>query len=503
MTSLKRNIVSVYTSQIYVTGVGIAMTPLYIRYMGPEAYGLIGFFSVLQALFNFLDMGLTPTTARETARYGGGAMDALNYRRLTRALEGVFFGVALVGGTLMFVSADRVASDWLSISALSYAETSASIQLMSAVVVLRWISGFYRGVIGGHERLFWLGVFNAGIATLRFVLVMPLLIFFDATPVAFFKFQLLVAFIEISTLAWFAYRLMPAVPFNKRISWEWAPLKSPLKFSLSIAFTASVWVLVTQTDKLVLSRILPLSDYGYFSVAVLVASGIAILSGPVSGAIMPRMARLHAENRHEDINAVYRHATQLVMVVVVPVSLVLAFYPEEVLWAWTGDATLVEKAAPVLRLYSVGYCVLAASAFPYYLQYANGNLSLHVIGNVLFIALLIPSVIFGTLRFGMEGAGWAWLAANSVYFIAWVPLVHKRFFPGQHLNWLVRDIFAIAVPATMMVSALASISSFENFKSRWAVAGALLLIGLIALVISIVCSSYFRSSVYYNLKNFK
>jgi O-antigen/teichoic acid export membrane protein len=65
---LKKNILANYASQIYVTLIGIFMVPLYIKYMGAEAYGLVGFFAMLQAWFNLLDMGLTPTTARETAR---------------------------------------------------------------------------------------------------------------------------------------------------------------------------------------------------------------------------------------------------------------------------------------------------------------------------------------------------------------------------------------------------------------------------------------------------
>ena len=70
--SLKHNILSNYVSQIYVTVIGIVMVPLYLKYMGAEAYGLVGFFAMLQAWFQLLDMGLTPTMSRETARYRGG-----------------------------------------------------------------------------------------------------------------------------------------------------------------------------------------------------------------------------------------------------------------------------------------------------------------------------------------------------------------------------------------------------------------------------------------------
>lgn len=80
--SLQKNIAANYVSQIYVTLIGIVMLPVYIKYMGAEAYGLVGFFSMLQAWFSLLDLGLTPTIGRETARFKAGAVSALDFRRL-------------------------------------------------------------------------------------------------------------------------------------------------------------------------------------------------------------------------------------------------------------------------------------------------------------------------------------------------------------------------------------------------------------------------------------
>ena len=103
--SLRRNILANYVSQLYVTAAGIVMVPLYIQYMGADAFGLVGFFTMLQAWFNLLDMGLTPTMARESARYRGGGISLLDYRRLARAklLHGrdAWGPMALVGGRLL------------------------------------------------------------------------------------------------------------------------------------------------------------------------------------------------------------------------------------------------------------------------------------------------------------------------------------------------------------------------------------------------------------------
>ncbi len=312
--SLKKNILANYLSQFYVTLIGIVMVPLYITYMGAEAYGLVGFYAMLQAWFMLLDMGLTPTMARETARFRGGATDALSYRRLVRALEGVFLVVALVGGTAMFAAAGYISQNWLQVSQLPVAEVQAAIQLMAIIIAMRWMCGLYRGAVSGSERLVWLGGFNSMVATLRFVAVLPVLIFIGVTPTIFFSFQFVVAIIEFAGLLFYAYRLLPDIPQGQQLPWDWAPLKPVLKLSLTIAFTSSVWVLVTQTDKLVLSKILPLAEYGYFTLAVLVASGVMVISSPISGAIMPRMSKLEAESDHAGLIHVYRQTTQLVAV---------------------------------------------------------------------------------------------------------------------------------------------------------------------------------------------
>ena len=203
-----------------------------------------------------------------------------------------------------------------------------------------------------------------------------------------------------------------------------------------------------------LSKILPLADYGYFTVAVLVASGIAIMSGPISSAIMPRRSRLQAEGDEDQLIAIYRQATQLVSIISIPVALVLVVFSRQVLWAWTGDTTLIEKSAPVLSLYAAGYGVLAIASFPFYLQFAKGDLKLHLIGNVITLFTLIPAVIWTAAKYGLNGPGWAWFICHTIYLLLWMPVVHQRFAPGLHWSWLSRDVLLpmlIPVSTTLFI----------------------------------------------------
>ena len=485
--SLKKNIIASYASQLYVILIGIVMVPMYIRYMGAEAYGLVGFYAMLQVWFNLLDMGLTPTMARETARFHGGATDALSYRRLVRALEGIFITVALIGGATMFAASSYIARDWLKASQLPVVELQRAIQLIAVIIAMRWLCGLYRGAISGSERLVWLGNYNAFVATLRFIGVVPILIFVGVTPVIFFSYQFLIAIVELTGLLIYAYRILPGIPLGIRLPWSWAPLKPVIKFSLTIAFTSSMWVLVTQTDKLVLSKILPLEEYGYFTLTVLIASGVMVISSPISGSIMARMTRLEAKGDHAGLISVYRQATQLVAVIAAAVSVTLVLCAEPLLWAWTGDKNLAQHAAPILRLYAIGNGILAVAAFPYYLQYAKGKLRLHFIGNAGFVVLYIPTIIWAASQYGGIGAGYVWVGANLLTFVAWLPLIHQKFAPGLNLKWYFEDILVIATAAVIVGYCLSMFLSLG--ENRWVQLGEVVGFGSLVLISAASASS--------------
>lgn len=491
--SLKKNILANYISQIYVTLISILMVPLYIRYMGAEAYGLVGFYAMLQTWFMLLDVGLTPTMARETARFRGGATDALSLRHLLRALESIFIALAIFGAVAITAMSGSIAKNWLNVQHMPMAEVERSIILIAMIVALRWVCGLYRGAINGFECQVWLSNLNIAVSTSRFVLVILLFITVGTTPTIYFGYQLIVAIVEVVLLIVKTYHLMPKIELGRQLTWHWEPLRGVLKFSLSIAFTSSVWVFVTQTDKLILSKLLTLTEYAYFTLAVLVASGVSIISGPISSALLPRMSKISAEKDDAGLIRLYRNSTQLVGIIAVPAALVLAFFPEQVLWAWTGDSIIASKSAPLLTLYALGNGILALGAFPYYLQFAKGDLKLHLIGNFLFVLLLIPSLIWATLRYGACGAGYAWLGANLMYFLFWVPKVHERFIRGLHTQWLLRDLGAIILLPLVAVALAHSLLAWP--QSRILVTIWIALVSLATVIMAAAGSSFTRNAI--------
>jgi O-antigen/teichoic acid export membrane protein len=495
--SIKKNFIASYISQIYVSVVGILILPLYIKYLGAEAYGLVGFFTMMQAWFALLDLGLTPTIARETARYHGGTITALHYRQLYRIMNAFFIVIGVIGGFVLLLTAEAIAQKWLQVASLDMSVVVSAVQIMAISVALRWIGGFYRGVITGSERLIWLSYFNAIVATMRFPAVFITMLFCGFTPIVFFVHQLFIAIFEMLILYFMSSKLKPKITDFSHIGWHTESVKPVLKFALTIAFTSSVWVLVTQTDKLILSGILSLAEYGYFTLAVLVASGIMILSAPVSSVIMPRMARLHAECKHSEMIELYRNATQLVSVIAGTASLTIAFFSEEIIFTWTGDRDIALKTASILSLYALGNGVLVVSAFPYYLQYALGNLRYHLVGNFITILLLVPTVIWAASHYGGIGAGWAWLGINSLYLLLWVGFVHHKLASGLHKSWIIKDIMVIYIPIIIFYAILNyySLEYETRLESFYGIAS----FSFLAAVIAVSSSSVARRLVFKKL----
>lgn len=436
--SLRFNVAANYVGQLYVAAINLLLLPVQIRLLGSEAYGLVGFFAMLSAWLQLLDLGLSPTLSRETAKYRAGALDASSYLQLLHSANAFFLLLGSTAATLVFGLSGVISRRWLHGVSLTPTAVATAVALMGVVFAFRWQATLSRSVLVGLERQVWLNATNAAFATLRSVGVLAILRWVEPTPRAFFAYQAAVAALELLVLRTIVGRSLgqgPAV----RIRLSFAPLRNVAGFSLTVAMTSFLWISITQLDSLLLSKILPLAEYAWFAIAVMAANGITLLAGPIGQAAQPRLTYYSAVGDHGAFRRTYSDITQLLAAIALTASLAVAFGARHLLWAWTGNAALADRTAPVLGFYAIGNGLLAVVAMTYYLQIARGDLRLHLRGNLVFAALQLPFVVIATLRAGMLGAAVAWCVVNLAYLAIWSAIVHRRFLPGIHARWLVID----------------------------------------------------------------
>ena len=86
VSGLKLNLAANLMGSAWAMLVQLVCIPLYVKFMGVEAYGLVGFYLMLQAMLQILDLGLSPTMNREMARYSFEPEKANDARDLVRTL---------------------------------------------------------------------------------------------------------------------------------------------------------------------------------------------------------------------------------------------------------------------------------------------------------------------------------------------------------------------------------------------------------------------------------
>ncbi|SDH61687.1 lipopolysaccharide biosynthesis protein [Propionivibrio dicarboxylicus] len=494
--NIRKNIISNLAGQLYVSAIAILATPQYLKLMGVEAYALVSIFALIQSLFNMLDLGLSPTLARETARTRGGVDGFAGFFDVLRAINIVFMFIAIVGCVFLVASSGYISRSWLNVDRLDVSEVQFALVAMACSICMRWMSGFYRATVTGFEKFLWLSGWNSIVATLRFVAVIPVLVVFDGSFIAFFVFQVMVAAIEVFGLIQKSRRLIRnnfgEVRSSRKSVVE--SLKPVFGFSSGIAFTSVVWALITQSDKLVLSKLLSLSDYGFFSVGVLLASGVVMLGGPITSAAVPKMALLHASAMHLEMQVLYKRVSQYTAVAVVPATLVLYFYSGKIIELWTGNSLVSDQASEVFAFYTLGNCLMVLASLPLLLQYAEGKIRLHVIGNFIYALVYYPVLIWSVKRFGVEGACWSWLLINLISLVLWTPVIHSALFRNGHLRWLRDDLLKIALPCCIFVYASKELINFTG--DRVLDISILLIIYLMSLVFGAVGSSNIRKTVF-------
>lgn len=463
--SLRRNVIANYVGQLVGVALAILTVPVYIRLLGAEAYGLVGFFATLQVWLQMLDLGFSQSIAREVARLGEGGENAAELRRLFRSAKRWFGLLAAVAGVAVYLLAPWISDRWLRTEHLGDAELREAVRLMAGMIALRFLVAPHRCLLLGLERQVSYNLFNVVVAVARFAGVLAVFRWTEPGIQVFFRYQLAVTLIEAGGLAILARRALPAVPAGQTVREGGMFSRQTVNFASTVAFTSVIWTMVTYVDRLILSKLLPLSEFAYYSAGVSMASAVSILATPASNALLPRLTRLMSVGRDEAALSLYRQFTVWVVLVAVPAAATLACYPRLALWMWTGNAALADYAAVPLGIYVAGNAIVCVASFPYFLQYARGNLTWHLYGNVVFALVFLPLLAFAAATYGATGAAIIWTGSNFLYLVGWSPLVHRRLAPGLHARWLGRDIGLISLAIVFVVGLLAFV--FPPAASRW------------------------------------
>lgn len=448
--SFKKNTIINYVGQAYVSFIGFIFVPIFVVLLGDESFGLISVFLMLQSWMYILDMGLSNTLSRETAKFNTKQYRKKEFSRLLRFTKYFYIATSLLMVTSFWMLSDVLANQWFKIENISIESVSNYLLLMGVVVCLRWLYVPLRSFLVGLGEFVYLSIFDVISATFRTPGCILFLYLFDGGIEEYFYFQL---YVSVATLlAFFSlYKIKVNDLISSKIDSDLdikINLSSSIKFALQVFVTVIVWMLISQFDKLYLSNILSLTMYGYLSIAILISAIVTTISAPFSIVLLPKLIELNSLGKCIEYNALYLKSANILLSLLLPVCFIIALFSNDILYAWTGSEDISSYGAKITSLYVLGNMFLIINAFAYYIQYSYGQLKLHVLSTIAAALICVPMYIFVAKEYGAVGTGWVWLGYNIIFSLFWLPYIQIKF-----ISILVAKTFFVRVISLLVIDA--------------------------------------------------
>jgi O-antigen/teichoic acid export membrane protein len=472
MPSLRSNITANLLGRGWAGLVSLLLLPLYLRYLGIEGYGLVGLQTSLVALFSVLDFGLSTAINRAFAASSAKLETVGEMRSTLTTLELVYWGLALAVGGATAAGSQFIATHWIRPDQLSPHTVQTAVALMGLTIACQWPGALYSGGLMGLEQQVVLNFLQGAMTLIRAVGALAVLALVSSTVEAFFLWQAVASLGQTLLTAALLRRRLPSSAGRNVFSFRLLRRLTP--FAAGMFGVSAAWVLLTQIDKVVLSRLLSLEAFGYYTVAATAASALFQLVAPVQSAVFPRFARLSSTGDWTQLTRIYHASCQTAAVAVLPVAAIVAGFASTLLELWTRNSLVAQNGHLVLALLIVGNALNAMLYVPYALQVAAGRVSLVMLLNLSAAVLMVVLVVFLSARYGGSGAAAAWLVGNAALLIIGMSLMHRWLLQGELLRWYRSDFVppalgssVVAVLAvTLMPAGLGNL-----FELAWIVGG--------------------------------
>jgi O-antigen/teichoic acid export membrane protein len=410
MSRLKLNVMANYAGTAWVSLLALVLVPFYLRILGTEAYGLVGFLTALRAALSILDLGLGSVVSREVA--------------LTRTIEIIYWVVGIALCLVLILSSNAVAGGWLKAEELSAQTIQQGLVVFAVTVAVSWPVAVYRGVMRALERQVLYNGLLALTSTIRGAGALLAIVLVAPTVTIFLLWQLVASAIEVTLMGIVSWRVLQAAGVTQR-GFDLAILYERGKFIASVSAISILAIAISQVDRLYVSKLLVLEQLGYYTVALTLASAVYRLVGPIATAVGPRLTISYSLREMGRFEATYERANRVVAFLVAPAAMALAFFGEDILHVWLQSAEAAAHSHVALAFLAIGNMLAAMIYLSPWLQYAADKTRFQLYFNLTTLIWLVPGLYVAISKWGIDGAA-ACAMLISVAGYAIVPIIMRR-----------------------------------------------------------------------------
>lgn len=445
---MKRNLAANIAGTAWSGLITLALVRVYIQFLGVESYGLLAFYASALVISALFDAGVGVAVNREVARRSAADDQFAGARKVLRSAEPIYAAIAIGTAATLLLASSWMSRNWFTAAGLSPESVATTLRLMAIAIAVRFPYGLYSAVLLGAQRHVTLNAISIAAVTARGAVTLALLVWFRADVQTIVGVEILIAAVQTGIVAIAAYRILPAPA--AAVPAAGTELRRSWSFIRALAAAGILSGLVSQTDKLVVSKVLPLTVFGAYAAAVAIGATVAMAVQPLHVTFFPRLTQLLAKGAAADAVRVYHRASQIMAAIVFPAAIVLAVFSREILELWIGSPALALEMRWTAAVLIAGSAFYALTTLMYSLQLAHGWIAPTLVLNAAAVAILIPGSVWSAGRYGAMGPAATWLVVNVLVLTSDALATHGRLLPGTRGRWFRRDVAPPCVVALLV-----------------------------------------------------
>ena len=327
-----RNVMMGYAGAGLVIVSGLVVTPLLVRRLGSEQFGLWALLSSVVAWLGLIDLGISTTIVKRVAEYMAGD-DHKRLDELVRTGQFLFCAAALLAmivgtmlavliGSLFHVSPRLLQTARLALFIMTINQAAQFVGIVQTAVVI----GMGRLDILDQVGL-WAGiVVTAGELAAAFA---------GAGVAGLAVVTLAGTLLSLSTVYLILHRQLAGVRFSPRLG-SWPVTRELIKFGSQNAGVALAGALSYGADTLIVGALFPVAAVGQYAIAFRIAGFPRTLAAKPIDVLMPVYSHSHALGEHDRMQRLFLQSITFSLMMIIPVLLSVIVFGREIIRLWVG-----------------------------------------------------------------------------------------------------------------------------------------------------------------------
>jgi len=412
--TIKKNILANYVGTAIVVAAPVLALPWYLGALGASQFGLIGFIMMLQVMLGLIDGGMSQALVREIGVCFGhkktGEQEAAD---LMFGYERLYWSFALVAALIVVLSAGAISEHWLNLGDLPVSLGTQAIIGAGVLFAVQFPGSIYRSMLVAAQAQVELNVTISIFMIFRHLGAVLLLLKWPLL-VVYLVWHCAVGLLETLVRARYAWRCLDPVK-RKDLTWSSMVLKNTWVVVTGMSAATLLGVLTVQMDKIILSNMAPMDQFGYYMIAASVSTGVLQMINPLIQAVLPRIVQM--QENPVALRALSLRLFKLIAMIVGAGGVFFVFAGQWLLNIWLGNEQAVAVAFPVLAILLMGTALNALHNVGYINWLAQGKT--HRIVQVNAVSLLLAILVIPVMVSwqGVVGAAAGWVIINVIGFI--------------------------------------------------------------------------------------